>query len=237
VSNETDSFVQEVDESLRQDQALAFVRRYGVYIAVVLVVFVLGVFAWQWWQADQTKSARRQSDAYAAAIDQASAGNFDDAKAAFEQLSEQGPRTYRVMAQVQRAAILAHQGDLEGALAGYDAAAERASDPVLRDTIRLRAAYVAAETQDFAALQTRLQPLIDSDSRISFLAKELLAIEAWEAGQNDIARDTLENLSLAFDAPEPVRQRAQLALSVIGPAPATPADGARAPAPSEGEHQ
>jgi hypothetical protein len=138
---------------------------------------------------------------------------------------------------VQHAAVLQHQGDLDGALAGFDAAAERANDPVMRDTIRLRAAYIAAETQDFAALQTRLEPLLESDSRISYLAKELLAVEAWEAGQLDIARDTLENLSLAFDAPEPVRQRAQLALSGIGQAPATSADGADAPAPSEGENQ
>jgi hypothetical protein len=62
-------------------------------------------------------------------------------------------------------------------------------------------------------------------------------MEAWEAGQNDLARDTLEALTLAFDAPEAVRQRAQVALSVIGPAPQTSADGAAAPAPSEGDNQ
>jgi hypothetical protein len=237
VTNESDSFIQEVDESLRQDQALAFLKRFGPYIAGLFVVFLLGVGGWQWWRAEQIQAGRRQSDAYAAAIDQAAAGNFDEAKAAFAQLSEEGPRTYRVMAQAQHAAVLQHQGDLDGALAGFDAAAERANDPLMRDTLRLRAAYIAAETQDFAALQTRLQPLLESDSRISYLAKELLAVEAWEAGQLDIARDTLENLSLAFDAPEPVRQRAQLALSVIGQAPATSADGAAAPAPSEGENQ
>lgn len=237
MSHESDSFIQEVDESLRQDQVLAFLRRYGVYIAGLFVALLIGLVAWQWWQGDQLKSARRQSDAYAAAMNLAASGNFDDAKAAFEELSGQGPRSYRVMAQVQRAAILATEGDLEGALAGFDAAAERANDPLLRDTIRMRAAYIAAETGDFAALQTRLQPLIESDSRISFLARELLAFEAWEAGQTDLARSTLEPLSLAFDAPQAVRQRAELALAVIGQAPATSADGAQAPAPSEGENQ
>jgi hypothetical protein len=235
VSNDSDSFVQEVNESLRQDQVLAAAKRYGPWLLGAFVLFLAGLLAWQWWQANQVKAARAQSDIYAAAIEQASSGNLDDAKAAFERMSESGPRVYRVMAQIQRAAILQHQGDLDGALAGFDAAAEQATDPLMRDTIRLRAAYIAAETQDFPALQTRLQPLLDSDSRISYLAKELLAVEAWQAGQNDLARDTLETLSLAFDAPEPVRQRAQLALSVLGPAPATPADGASAPAPSEGE--
>jgi hypothetical protein len=105
----------------------------------------------------------------------------------------------------------------------------------MRDTARLRAAYIVAETQDFAALQPRLQPLIESDSRLSYLARELLGIEAWEAGNLDLARETLQNLTLAFDAPEAVQQRAQVALAVIGPAPETSADGANAPAPSEGE--
>lgn len=235
MTNDSDSFVQEVNEQLRQDQALALAKRYGPWLIGGFVVLVLGLLAWQWWQASQLEAARRQSDAYAAAIEQAAAGNVEEAKAAFERLSTEGPRTYRVMAQVQHAALLQREGDLEAALAGFDAAAERANDPVMRQTIQLRAAYIAAETQDFAALQTRLQPLVDADSRISFLARELLAIEAWEAGELDLARDTLENLTLAFDAPEGVRQRAQLALSVIGPAPATSADGANAPAPSEGE--
>ncbi|MFO1017017.1 MAG: tetratricopeptide repeat protein [Hyphomonadaceae bacterium] len=235
MTNDTDSFVQEVDESLRQDQALALVKRFGPYLLGLFVIFLVGIGGWQVWKATSLDAARRQSDAFEAAIEQARGGNLDEAKTSFERLSGEGPQVYRVMADVQRAAILQHQGDLEGALAAFDQAAEKADDPVIRDTIRLRAAYIAADTQDFAALQTRLQPLVESDSRISFLARELLAVEAWEAGQNDLARDTLENLSLAFDAPEAVRQRAQLTLSVLGPAPATPADGATAPAPSEGE--
>ena len=59
-----------------------------------------------------------------------------------------------------------------------------------------------------------------------------------EAGETQLARETLEQLTLAFEAPDSLRQRAQIALSVLGPAPATeetPADGAQAPAPSEGE--
>ena len=45
--------------------------------------------------------------------------------------------------------------------AEFDAAAAQAPDAVMRETAQLRAAYIAAETQDLAALRTRLQPLID----------------------------------------------------------------------------
>lgn len=237
MTNETDSFVSEVDESLRQDRVLEFFKRYGVWLLGAFVVLILGIGAWQGWRAYSLAAAREHSDDYVAAQTLAREGNLDEAKAAFEELADSGPAHFRVMARMEHAAVLQAQGDLQAALTEFDAAAEQARDPVMREAAQMRAAYIAADTQDFAALQTRLQPLIDDGGRMAYLARELLAIEAWEAGNLDLARELLENLTTAFDAPEAVRQRAQVALSVVGPAPeSTPADGApAAPAPSEGE--
>ncbi len=235
MTNETDSFVNEVDESLRQDRALAMAKRYGPYLIGLFVIILAAMAGFQWWQRQQVETARAQSDAYMAAIELAQAGDFDAAKTEFERLSGEGPRTYRAMATMQVASILQGQGDLDGAIAAFDEAAELSRDPIMRDTARLRAAYIAAETQDFAALQTRLQPLIESETRLAYLGRELLGVEAWEAGDLDLARSTLQNLTLAFEAPQGVQQRAQLALSVIGPAPAPAAGGAET-APSQGEN-
>lgn len=234
MTNESDSFIQEVDEGLRQDRVMALAKKYGPWAIGAFVAIVLGVGGWQLWRAQQINASRQHAEEYAAAQELAQSGDMDGAKAAFERLSGEGPRVYRAMARMEHAAILQVQGDLEAALEEFDRAAEQAPDPVMRETAQLRAAYIAAETQDFAALRTRLQPIIDDGGRLSYLAKELLAIEAWEAGELDIAREQLQGLTLAFDAPEAVRQRAQIALSVIGPGE-TPAEGAEAPAPSEGE--
>lgn len=236
MSNDTDAFVQEVDQNLREERLMKLFRRYGPWAAGAVVLALAIGFGWVQWQAYQLNNSREHAQEYAAAQNLAASGNLDEAKAEFERLSGEGPHVYRVMAQMEHAAVLEQQGDLEGALAGFDAAAEAASDPVMRETAQLRAAYIAAETQDFEALQLRLQPLINSESRLSFLARELLAIEAWEAGDMNLARDTLQNLTLAFDAPQSVRERAQVALSVIGPAPAASTAGdAQAPTPAEGE--
>lgn len=236
MTNETDSFVLEVDESLRQDRMLALAKRYGPWLIGAFVVLLVGISAWMGWREYNLNQSRAHAGEYMAAQQMAAQGNLDEAKAEFERLTGDGPRVYRVMARLEHAAILEAQGDLQAALAEFDRAAGEANDPIMRDTARMRAAYLVAETQDFAALQTRLAPLIESDSRLSYLARELLGIEAWEAGNLDLARETLQNLTLAFDAPEAVQQRAQIALSVIGPAPAASADGATtAPAPSEGE--
>jgi hypothetical protein len=98
----------------------------------------------------------------------------------------------------------------------FDQIAGETQDKTLRDSARLRAAYLVADRQDFQAVRTRVQPLIDEAGPLSYLARELLGVEAWEAGDFALARDTMQNLTLAFDAPEDVRQRAQLALNVVG---------------------
>ncbi len=237
MTNETDSFVNEVDESLRHERMLSLAKKYGLWLIGAFVVILIAVSIWLWWRDYSLNQSRAHAEEYVAAQQLAAAGNLDQAKTEFQRLTGEGPEVYRVMARLEHAALLEAQGDLEAALAEFDRAAEDANDPIMRDTARLRAAYIVAETQDFAALQTRLEPLVQSDSRLSYLARELLGIEAWETGNLDLARETLQNLTLAFDAPEAVQQRAQVALSVIGPAPTTTsADGAtNAPAPSEGE--
>ena len=233
MTNETDTFVQEVDEKLREERMKSMAVRYGPWIGGAVLAFLLGIGGWQWWREHQTNQSRAHADLYVAAQRLAAENDLDGAKAAFAALRDQGPRNYRVMAMLEHAAVLAEQGDLEAALAEFDRAAEAAPDPTMRDTARLRAAFIAAEINDFASLQQRLAPLIEAQSSFSFLARELLGIEAWEAGQLDLARSTLEGLTLAFDAPPAVQERAQIALSVIGPPAEAPA--APTPAPSEGE--
>lgn len=248
----TEGFVQEVDQRLSEERLLGDLKRYGPWLAGLFVVFLLGIGGWQMWNDHQRQVAREESTTFRAAQEMAQQNNMDGAKAAFLRLTTQGSDTYRVMARMEYAAILQMQGDMDGSIAAFDQAAAAARDPVMKETAQLRAAYLAADTQDFEALQRRLQPLLQSHSRISFLARELLAIQAWHSGHNDIARSTLEDLTLAFDAPEGVRERAQVTLALLPAAPAaatpgtppanapaqtSPTRGATPPAPSQGAHQ
>ncbi len=219
MTNETDTFLHEVEEQVRQDRWMAWARKYGLYVAAAAVGILALVGGWRLYDSWRIDQARAHGAEFAAAQETLRAGDAAAAASAFEALSTEGPGVYRVMALMQWADALARQGDLDGALAKFDAAAEAAGNNTLRDSARLRAAYLVAENQDFAAVRARLEPLIESEGATAYLARELLGVEAWEAGELELARTTLENLTLAFEAPEAVRQRAQLALSVIGPAP------------------
>lgn len=243
--NSTEGFVQEVDQRVREERLLEDAKRYGPWLIALFVAFLLAIGGWQFWLQYQAGVAREQSAAFAAAQQMAQQSNVAGAKAAFLRLTTQGTPNYRVMARMEYAAIQQLQGDFDGAIASFDQAAAATNDPILKETAQLRAAYIAADTQDFEALQRRLQPLLQSHSRISYLGRELLAIQAWRTGHNDIARTTLQDITLAFDAPEGVRQRAQVTLSLLPDAPAgapaassttSPARGATPPAPAQGAH-
>lgn len=235
MSNDTDTFVQEVNEGLRQDRMLGLIKRFGPFFLVSFALLFVGMLGWQAWRDNARVEAGKQAASLMAAQDLLAEGDTAKAKQEFEALAGQGPRVIRAMARMQRGGALIAEGDLEAALAEFDAAAETAPDQIMRESAQIRAAYVAADIKDFAELRRRLQPLLNSNSRISFLAKELLGVEAWEAGETELARDTLQELTLAFDAPQALRARAQAALAVIGPATGTSEEGASAPASSQGE--
>lgn len=222
----TDIF-EEVETGLREDKLQTWWKKYGNWaigagIAVVVGVGLSGVFT-TW----RTSVNRDQGERFAAiqqklAVDPA-AGATE--LTAFEKSAHGG---YKALSAMERAAALQAQGDLPGALAAFDSAAKQASEPVLKQSAQLRAAYLAAETENFAALEARLKPIIDARGPFSYLARELLGVEAYEAGQNERARTEFTYLESAFDAPQGVRNRASRYLSVLGPAPETAAPAAPA---------
>lgn len=223
MTNQDESFFQEVEERLRQDKVLTELKKRGPLLIGVFLAVLIGIGGWQGYGMWRDSQAKQQSNAFLEARAHLETGDMEAASAAFEPLTTSGSASYRAMAMMERAAILEVQGDLDGAIAEFDRAAETASDDLMADTASLRAAYIVADTQDFQALRTRLEPLAAGTGQISYLAKELLGVEAWEAGEYALARETLDGLTLAFDAPDAVRQRAEVVLSMLGPAPASEA--------------
>ena len=63
-----DSFINEVTEEVRRDRLFALMRRYG-WIAVLLVVIIVGGASWnEWRKASQQAAAEDKGDALIAAL-------------------------------------------------------------------------------------------------------------------------------------------------------------------------
>ena len=57
-----DSFIREVDENLRRDQATAFAKRFGGWIVLAMLLFLAAAGGWLYWKERQQKTAEQNSE-------------------------------------------------------------------------------------------------------------------------------------------------------------------------------
>lgn len=224
---------EEVEEQVRRDRYAEWARKFGPWVLGAIALAAVGVGGYRLYEGLQRNQSQSISVEFGAAMKLVDEQKSDEAIAAFTKLAGEGPRNYRALAHMQLGALEVEAGDMTAALRSFDQAAEETRDPIARDAARLRAAYIVADTQDFTAVRARLEPLIAEGGAMSFLARELLGAEALEAGERDLARETFQGIADAFNAPESVQQRAQIALAVLGPADEAPAAPAAAPTTQE----
>lgn len=217
----------EVEQEMRREQMAQLWRKYGAYVvatALVIVLAVGGYQGWAWWQ-----SSRAASDG--AAFVQASTlqqtGEQDAAAQTFSALAEDGTGSYSALAELRLAAIAAANGETDEAVQAYDRVAESASDPMLRGFARIQAATLLVDTADPAEIEQRIGDMRDDATPWRHSARELLALSAYKADQNDKASLIYQELLSDSDTPGPMRRRAQMMLELINaPAAAQTSDAA-----------
>ncbi len=217
----------EVEQEMRREQMAQLWRKYGAYVvatALVIVLAVGGYQGWAWWQ-----SSRAASDG--AAFVQASTlqqtGEQDAAVQTFSALAEDGTGSYSALAELRLAAIAAANGETDEAVQAYDRVAESASDPMLRGFARIQAATLLVDTADPAEIEQRIGDMRDDATPWRHSARELLALSAYKADQNDKASLIYQELLSDSDTPGPMRRRAQMMLELINaPAAAQTSDAA-----------
>ena len=138
-------------------------------------------------------------------------------------MAKKGPAGYQVLARFQLAAAEAKAGKIDDAVAAYDALASDASvDRILQGVAVLQAAGLRLDRVDFAEMERRLKPLVDSNSAWRYSARELLGLSAYK--QNDMREAERQFSTLLGDqgTPQSLRERADMMLALIVGAPQTP---------------
>jgi hypothetical protein len=211
-----DSFLREVDEAVRQDQYRKLWDNYGVYALAGALLIVAGVAAyigWSYWQERQAQDAGAKfSEALTLE------GGDDEAKAheLLTSLAAQGPEGYRALARFQLAAAEAKAGDIDKAVADYDALASDASvDQILQGHAALQAAALRLDKADYAEMERRLKGLVDSNSAWRFSARELLGLSAYRLNNMREAEKQFSALIGDEDTPPNLRERADMMLALI----------------------
>ncbi|HEX2448109.1 MAG TPA: tetratricopeptide repeat protein [Methyloceanibacter sp.] len=216
--SDRDTFLREVDEAVRQDQYKKLWDKYGVYAigaALLVVVGVAGYKGWNFWQEKRAEDAGSQ---FSAALEEGT--NAAKAREILSSLAQEGPEGYRVLARFQLAAAEAKAGETDKAVADYDALAGDASvDPILQGLATLQAAALRLDKADYAEMERRLKPLIDSASPWQFSARELLGLTAYRLKDMREAERQFSALVGEQGTPPNLRERADMMLALIVGAP------------------
>ena len=220
-SANTDEFIREVDEAVRQDQWLKLWKQYGSYIVAAALAVVIGSavgVGWRGWQqSERLEEARR----YAAAQQLLRDDRPAEAAEAFAALAEDAGSGYRVLARLRAAEAQAQAGDPAAATATLEQLAARDdAAPVYRSLGELLAAQRAFANAQPTAVLAELEPLIGINDPWRYSALELRALAQMQSGDSAGARQTLDDLLADPLTPPHLGRRAAELLAFLGGPPA-----------------
>lgn len=218
-----DSFIREVNEELRQDQARALWNRYGmvaIAVAAAAILLTAAYVGWDYWNRTQ---ANRSGDAFSQALTLAGQGRHDEAIAALEALETGGHGAYPVLARLRTATVLLDRGDPQAAVAVFDTVASDRSIPEsIRDMARLRAGLILVDHGSYADVSARVEALSADTNALRHSAREALGLAAWNEGRGADALPFFEQIVADQAAPRNMRDRATLMLELIRGSGGTP---------------
>jgi len=211
-----DSFIREVNEEYRKEQARVMWRRFGPAAIGVALAVVLGTAAWVGYDYWAQSRANAAGDRFSAALNLARDGRTDEALAALAALEKDGYGAYPVLAKMRTGTVLAGKGDHAGAVAAFDAVANDGSVPeAIRDMARLRAGLVLVDNGSYADVSQRVETLTSDTNALRFAAREALGLAAWKENRGADALALFDQITGDPAAPGNLRRRAEMMSELI----------------------
>lgn len=212
----SDQFFREVDEAVRQDRYKELWDRYGLHALVAAALIVAGVAGFKGWTYWQDRKAQEAGTEFSQALGALESGDAAKANTALQDLAQEGPAGYRMLARFQLAAAEAQGGNTDKAVELYDAlAADAGTDNILKGLAAIQAATLRLDAADYAEMERRLNGLIEQGSPWRYSARELLGLSAYRANKIPDAEKQFSTLIADQGTPQNLRERADMMLALI----------------------
>jgi hypothetical protein len=216
MSHDNDSFFREVDEDYRRDQAIKFFQAYGSYLLAGAFVIIAVVAGYTFEQGRRASKAASGGDALVNALLLSDAGKQDESQMALAGLAGSGSENYRVLARLIAASESVAKNQNDAAREAYAGVAGDGSAPeAFRDFARIQLAALAVGNESFEKLARDLDPYRSGTSRWRFAAKEILGLAAYQAGKKNDAERLFGEIVSDGEAPQGMRRRAEVLLSLL----------------------
>lgn len=225
----SEAFMREVDDAVRQDQLTTFWQRYGRILIVLLIVGLAAFGGWLYWQHHQKTQSEAVSEQMDTLLDTAVGGGTPDAKQ-LDALTKASQPGYRASALLVQAGVAARKGDAKAAIAAYRAiAADDSLDQPYRDLALIRQTSLEFDSLKPQQVVDRLKPLAVEGAPWFGSAGELVAIAYMKMGKNDLAGPMFATMAKDDKVPQSIRSRARQMAGVMGidavEIPAEPSEG------------
>jgi hypothetical protein len=210
-------FLREVDENLRRDQMEQFAKRYGKWLIVLVVLFLVAVGGYLYWQKKQQEKATAQSEELMAIYNDIGSGKTDAAKKKLQPLETAGSDVVRSLALLTEAAIALDANDRDTALAKYRTiSADKGIPEPYRDLALLRATTLEFDKLKPEEVISRLEPITKPGNPWFGSAGELTAMAYIKQGHNDQAGRLFAAIAADKQVPDTIRSRAVQIAGTLG---------------------
>jgi len=212
-----EAFLREVDDDLRRDRMEQFMKRYGAWLVVAVILFLVAVAGYLYWQKKQQQKASAQSEELMAIYNDIGAGKTDAAKKKLQPLENASSDLVRSLALLTEAAIALDANDRDTALAKYKtvSADNDLPDPY-RDLALVRATSLEFDKLKPEEVISRMEPLTKPGNPWFGSAGELTAMAYIKQGHNDQAGRLFAAIAADKQVPETMRNRAVQIAGTLG---------------------
>ena len=217
VPAEDDILIREIDEAVRQDGALTFLRDHGAKLLGAIIVLIGGLGGYMLWDNYRQSQLEAQSETLVAALDYATQNDLKTAGEKVAPLLDDGSPGARTAARLMQAGAALQAGDVNTASGLYQQVANDAdAPPALRDLARIRDVAARYDTMKPADVIAKLGDLAKPDNPYFGAAGELVAMAHLEAGNRAEAGRLFGAIAKDEELPETLRSRARQMAGLLG---------------------
>ncbi|MDF1708102.1 MAG: hypothetical protein P1U72_08405 [Paracoccaceae bacterium] len=214
--SQSESFIEEVTEEVRRDRLYGLMRRYG-WIAVLVVLALVGGAAWnEWRKAQDAAAAQATGDALIAALE------ADESAARVASLREMDASSVgaRIARDFLTVSELIETGATDEALTLLQGiASDGQIDPVYRQLAGFKALLLDAGETSLADRRVGFEGIVQTSPMLRVAAEEQLALIEIEEGDIEAAITRLQALQSDAEATAGLRQRASQLIVALGGSP------------------
>lgn len=213
-----EAFLREVDEEYRRDQMMNIGRRYGRLVIGVIVVGLLALAGWLYYQNHTTGMAGKRGEDYDAALQLLQQNQPGQALPALDKVAQGKDDGYAALSRIIEGNLLAQRNDAKGAVAKFAAVVnDKTVEQPFRDLALVRQTAIEFDTLKPDVVIQRLGTLANPDSPWFGTAGEMVAAAYLKAGNRAAAGKLFAQIAQGGETvPESIRQRAVQLAGVLG---------------------